>query len=104
MRACVVSRGRVYAVEVAEPETVTIVQPELVMQVVPDVAAGVLLFADPWQIHAYGADGLKWSTDRIDIEGLTILEADARVIVVRMEDADGELEERKIDVQTGHLV
>jgi len=100
-RACVVSRGRVYAVDIAEPRTTTVVLPELVMQVVPDVSAGVLLLADPWQLHAYGADGLQWSTDRIAIEGFTILAADDRMVVVRVEDADGEFEELRIDVRTG---
>ena len=103
-RACVVSRGRVYTVDVEHPDRTTVVLPELVMQVVPDVAAGILLLADPWQLHGYAADGLKWSSGRIAIEGLTVLAADAQTAVVRIEDADGEVEERKVDVRTGSLV
>ncbi|MGH7297512.1 MAG: hypothetical protein ACRELB_21425 [Polyangiaceae bacterium] len=103
-RACVVSGGRVYAVDVEHPDRTTVVVPELVMQVVPDVVAGLLLLADPWQLHGYAADGLKWSSGRIAIEGLSVLAADAQTALVCMENADGELEERKVDVRTGRLV
>jgi hypothetical protein len=103
-RACVVSCGRVYAVDVEHPERTTVVLPELVTQVVPDVAASILLLADPWQLHGYGADGLKWSSGRIAIEGLTVVAVDAETAVVRVEDADGEVEKRKVDVRTGRVV
>ena len=103
-RACVVSRGRAYLVDVAEPEKTTELLSDLVMQVAPDVAAGVILLADPWQLHAYAADGHRWSTGRIAIEGLTVLAADDRIAVVRAEDQDGEFEERRIDIRTGQLV
>lgn len=99
--ACVVSCGRVYAVDVAHPERTTVVLPELVTQALPDVPAGLLLFADPWEIHAYGIEGLAWSSGRIAIDGLTMVSADARTVVVRVEDADGEAEERRLDVRTG---
>ena len=103
-RACVVSCGRVYAVDVENPVRTTVVVPELIMQVVPDVAAGLLLLADPWQLYGYGANGLEWSSGRIAIEGLTVVAADAQTALVQMEDADGEIEERTIDIRTGRCL
>jgi hypothetical protein len=103
-RSCLVSGGRAYLVEVKEPDKTMVLLSELVMQVVADVPAGVLLLADPWQLHAYGAAGLSWSSSRIATEGFQVLSADERMIVVRMEDPDGELEDRRIDVRTGQFV
>jgi hypothetical protein len=102
-QAYVVSNGRAYVVDVEHPDRTAVVLFELVMQVVPDVPARVLLFADPWQLYAYAVDGLKWSSGRIAIEGLTVLAVDAQTAVVGMEDADGEWVERKVDVRTGAL-
>lgn len=103
-RACVVSRGCAYAVDVADPEATTILVPELVMQVVPHAAEGVLLLADPWELHAWAAGDLEWSTGRIAVEGLIVASVDDRIVVVHVENADGELEERRIDARTGQLV
>ncbi|MBX3263012.1 MAG: hypothetical protein KF782_25275 [Labilithrix sp.] len=91
-------------VDVEDPRATALLVPELIMQVVPDTSAGVLLLADPWELHAYAADGLKWSSGRLSVEGLTVVAVDERAVLVRVEDADGELEERRIDVQTGRLL
>ena len=103
-QSCVVSRGRAYLVEVREPGETMVLLSELVTQVVADVPAGALLLADPWQLHAYGTAGLSWSSGRIATEGFQVLSADERIVVVRMEDPDGELEDRRIDVRTGQFV
>lgn len=103
-RALVVSRGRAYLVDVDEPEKTTVVVPELVMQVVPAIDAQLLLIADPWRLHAFAENGLLWSSDRISVEGLTIVVADEQKVLVRVEDADGEIEECSINIRTGRAL
>ncbi|MFI5299859.1 MAG: hypothetical protein ACHREM_17365 [Polyangiales bacterium] len=101
--AIVVSRGRAYAVDVHNPDRTTVLVSELVMQVVPYFAAGLILFADPWVVRAYGIAGMQWTSKRLSVEGLKIVGLDERGIRVRFENPDGAFEECHIDLRSGEV-
>ncbi len=71
---CVVARGEGYVVNVEDPDKVEQVKAAPIMDVRAVVSRGLLVFADPWEIYAYGEHGLVWRTGRIAVEGLAITE------------------------------
>jgi hypothetical protein len=74
------------------------------MQVVPAIAAGLLLLVDPWEIRAYERGGLAWSTGRLGIEGLAVNALNQEKAVVLCEAADDDFSELTLDLNTGQLI
>lgn len=73
-RICVVSRGAGYLVNIALPTDWELVSADPIMDARPILAQGIIVFADWTDLVAYGADGMKWRTNRLACDGLTITE------------------------------
>lgn len=74
---CVVERGTVFLGDVLDPEGFAVVEtPGPVVGAEELVLDGLLLLLTPWSIAAVDADGLRWTTRRIAVEGLRVDESD----------------------------
>jgi hypothetical protein len=70
---CAVAGGYAYLIDTAAPGRFTMIPYRPVMQIVPVVAAGLLLFAGHRTILAWGRDGQAWESEILSDEGLAIL-------------------------------
>ncbi len=100
-RAVVVAKGSAYEVEVAEAGGIRLLVPDLVLQVSPASDESLLLLADPWEVYAYGAHGIRWRSGRLGPEGLRIVDATKSGIRVSIEDQDGKEDVATLDLATG---
>lgn len=73
-RLCVVSRGEGYFVNVTKPSEWEKVRTFPIMDARPVSAHGIIIFADWWDLVAYGATGLAWQTNQLAWDGLRITE------------------------------
>jgi hypothetical protein len=69
---CAVSGGYAYLVNVADPRQFTMVHYRPVLQILPVVDQGLLLFVGHHAILAWGRDGEAWQSDRLSWEGITV--------------------------------
>ena len=69
---CVVSGGYAYLIDTEAPEQFTMIPYRPVLQVVPAVAAGFLLFVSHHSIVAWGRGGQAWESEMLSDEGVTI--------------------------------
>jgi hypothetical protein len=69
---CAVSGGYAYLIDTAAPERFTMLPFRPVLQVVPAVAANLLLFVGHRTILAWGREGQAWESPKLSDEGVTI--------------------------------
>ena len=69
---CAVSGGYAYLMDTTAPERFTMLPLRPVMQVWPELEAGLLLFAGHHSILAWGSKGLAWQSGKLSDEGVTI--------------------------------
>ncbi len=69
---CVVSGGYAYLIDTATPEQFTMIPYRPVLQVLPAVEAGLLLFISHHSILAWGRSGQAWESEKLSDEGVTI--------------------------------
>ncbi|MBI4868867.1 MAG: hypothetical protein HY816_18160 [Candidatus Wallbacteria bacterium] len=99
-RLCVVSRGSAYFASATRPGLVFVPAPQIVTQVWPCLELGLLLLVDPWELYAYGAEGERWHTGRIALDGLRILERKGSTLRLSATDLEEDLEVT-VDLVTG---
>jgi hypothetical protein len=101
---CVVSKGRAYWVDAADAARTFTAVHELVTQAMCHESLGVVLLADPWRVYACGSEGLRWTSERLGIEGLRLVTVDSDTILVAIETPDGEEEMVRIDIISGRAI
>jgi hypothetical protein len=69
---CAVSGGYAYIIDTTSPERFTMIPYRPVLQVLPAVDAGLLLFVGSRTILAWGRDGQAWESPKLSDEGVTI--------------------------------
>ncbi len=69
---CAISGGYAYMINTCDPAQWEQVEYRPVVEVLPVIDAGVLIFASFHTLLAYGADGMKWKTRRLSSEGLRL--------------------------------
>ena len=70
---CAVAGGYAYLIDTMAPERFTMIAYRPVMQIVPVVEEGLLLFAGHQSILAWGREGQAWESDKVSDEGVSIL-------------------------------
>jgi len=70
---CAVAGGYAYVIDTAAPDRFTMIPYRPVMQILPAVAEGLLLFAGHRSILAWGRNGQAWESETVSDEGVTIL-------------------------------
>jgi hypothetical protein len=69
---CAVSGGYAYIIDTTAPERFTMIAYRPVLQVLPAIASGLLLFVGHRSILAWGRNGQAWESEKLSDEGLTI--------------------------------
>ena len=69
---CAVSGGYAYIIDTTLPERFTMIHLRPVLQVLPAVDSGLLLFVGNRTILAWGRDGQAWESPKLSDEGVTI--------------------------------
>lgn len=69
---CVVSGGNGYIVSTEDPSAFEVVSSEPIVDVIPAVDQGLLVFVDPWGLVACREGGEAWRTGRIAADGLVV--------------------------------
>ena len=77
---CAVSGGYAYLIDTARPERFTMIAYRPVLEILPAVAEGLLLYVGHRSIMAWGRDGQAWESEKLSDEGLTITGADNGVL------------------------
>lgn len=97
----VVSRGEGYIVDVADPSNWQRIQAGPITQVIPVLSRGLLVFADPWHLCAYGSLGIAWGTVRLAADGFKIVEVTDDRITAEGDSLVSELDTFSIDLASG---
>lgn len=100
---CVVSKGEGYIVSSDDPNYYKEVELVSVTGAYPLLDHKLIIFTNPWEIVAYGMDGLKWNTGRIAIDGFSIKEISKNLIFGEIELGD-ERREFKVNIESGECV
>jgi hypothetical protein len=69
---CAVAGGYAYVIDTAEPESVTQIALKPVVEVMPLVEHGLLVFVGFHALVAWGVEGLAWQTGRLSSEGIRL--------------------------------
>ena len=77
---CAVAGGYAYLIDSTAPERFTMIAYRPVLQVLPAVEAGLLLFVGHRTILAWGREGQVWESEKLSDEGLTITGVDGGVL------------------------
>jgi hypothetical protein len=77
---CAVSGGYAYIIDTASPEQFTMIPYRPVLQVLPVVDSGLLLFVGNRTILAWGRDGQAWESPKVSDEGMTIERIDGATL------------------------
>jgi len=77
---CLVAGGYAYVVDTAAPERFRMVEMRPVLEVRAAEEAGLLLFVGHRTVMAWSADGLRWQSEPLSDEGLTITAIDGEVL------------------------
>ena len=77
---CTAAGGYAYLIDTTAPEHFTMIRYRPVMQILPSVAEGLLLFAGHRSILAWGREGQAWESEPLSDEGVTILGVEAGVL------------------------
>ncbi len=77
---CAVSGGYAYLINATCPEQFTMIAYRPVLEIVPVVEQGLLLFVGHHAILAWGRNGEAWQSDRLSWEGIAIREIEDGVL------------------------
>ncbi|MGA3334766.1 MAG: hypothetical protein ABSC62_11460 [Terracidiphilus sp.] len=77
---CAVAGGYAYLIDTTAPERFTMIAYRPVLQVLPAVEAGLLLFVGHRTILAWGREGQVWESEKLSDEGVTITGMDGGVL------------------------
>ena len=69
---CAVAGGYAYLIDTSAPERVTLLAMKPVVEVLPAVEAGLLLFVGFQTVVAWGVDGMGWETRKLSWEGVRV--------------------------------
>ena len=69
---CAISGGYAYLIDTTAPDSFTMLPFRPVLQVLPALAEGLLLFVGNRSILAWGRDGQAWESPRLSDEGITV--------------------------------
>ncbi len=69
---CAVSGGYAYIIDTTQPERFTMIHYRPVLQVLPAVDSGLLLFVGNRTILAWGRTGQAWESPKLSDEGMTV--------------------------------
>ncbi|MGA9060879.1 MAG: hypothetical protein WB341_04340 [Terracidiphilus sp.] len=78
---CAVAGGYAYLIGTMAPERFTMIAYRPVLQVLPAVESGLLLFVGHHSILAWGRKGQAWESEELSDEGVTITEVDCGVLL-----------------------
>lgn len=73
---CAVAGGYAYLIDTSAPERVTLLALKPVVEVLPAVEAGLIVFVGFQTIMAWGVDGLAWETRKLSWEGVRVTSVD----------------------------
>jgi hypothetical protein len=77
---CAVAGGYAYIIDTTAPERFTMIPYRPVLQVLPAVIAGLLLFVGHRSILAWGGNGQAWESEKLSDEGVTITATEGLVL------------------------
>lgn len=77
---CAVAGGYAYLIDTTAPERFTMLPYLPVLQVLPAVVGGLLLFVSHHSILAWGAQGQAWESEKLSDEGVTITGIEGNVL------------------------
>jgi hypothetical protein len=77
---CAVSGGYAYLIDVTNPERFTMLSYRPVLEVMPLVEHGLVLFIGHHAILAWGRDGEAWQSDRLSWEGVSITSMEGNIL------------------------
>jgi hypothetical protein len=77
---CAVSGGYAYLIDTTAPERFTMIPYRPVLQVLPAIEDGLLLFVGNRTILAWGSNGQAWESEKLSDEGMTITGIDNGVL------------------------
>lgn len=101
-RLLLIGRGDAFLVDVDAPERFEALDTGgPVVAVRPVAGEGLLLLASPWTITAIGADGVRWQTGRLAIEGIRLDEVQAGQLAGVADPDDDEPRDFVVDLRTG---
>ena len=72
LEICAVSGGYAYIIDTTAPDRFTMITYRPVLQILPVLECGLLLFVGHHSILGWGADGQVWQTEKLSDEGVTI--------------------------------
>jgi len=99
---CVVAGGYAYLADANHPERVKLLAMKPVVQILPAVSDGLLLFVGFQSILAWGREGKAWETGRLSWEGVRVTGAANGFLIGLGWDLMKDLEvEFSIDLKTG---
>jgi hypothetical protein len=102
---CVVARGTAFLGDVLVPEGFEVVAaPGPIVSAEELVRERALLLVTPWAVTAVGANGVRWTTPRVAVDGLRIDEAEDGWIRGVADPDDDEPRDFAVDLATGELV
>jgi hypothetical protein len=77
---CPVAGGYAYMINTAAPERFTMIAYRPVLEILPAVAEGLLLFVGHRSILAWGREGQAWESEKLSDEGVTITRVEHGVL------------------------
>lgn len=102
---CVVERGTAFLGDVLDPAGFIVVEtPGPVVGAEELVLDGLLLLLSPWSIVAVGDEGVRWTTERIAIDGLRIDASDGGWVRGVADPNDDEPRVFSVELASGRVV
>jgi hypothetical protein len=77
---CAVSGGYAYVIDATAPERFTMIPYRPVLQIIPALDCGLLLFVGSRTILAWGSEGQAWESAKLSDEGVTIRNIEATTL------------------------
>ncbi len=98
----VVLRGDTYRIDAFRPSTWELMRGRPVVEVIPVPQEGLLVFASPWRVWALDADGIRWRSRRVAVDGIVIDEVAGGELLGTADPLDGpEAAPFRIDLTNG---
>lgn len=102
---CVIERGTAFLGDVLQPEGFAVVETRgPVVGAEELVADGLLLLLTPWSVVAVDVDGMRWTTERVAIDGLRIDESDGGWVRGVADPNDDEPRDFAVELSSGRVV
>jgi hypothetical protein len=102
-KLCVTCAGTAYLVDVHDPRRYEELDAGMVTDVLPLPEYGLVAFADPWEVRAFGAAGLVWRTGRIAVDGLRITGTEGDCLKGLVDSFEEGQVDFRIDLKTGKV-